>query len=61
MEFAKHEPDEFTRNEEELVALLTAGRATPHIGASFPLAEASAALAHVATGQAIGKVVHDLT
>jgi NADPH2:quinone reductase len=61
VQFAQHEPEAFTRNEEELVAMLTAGRATPHIGAIFPLSEAAAALTHVATGQAIGKVVLDLT
>jgi NADPH2:quinone reductase len=61
VQFAQHEPAEFLRNEEELAGMLAAGRATPHIGATFPLAEAAAALAHVATGQAIGKVVLDLT
>jgi NADPH:quinone reductase len=39
------------------MALLAAGRAMPHIGASFPLDETAAALRCVADGQAIGKVV----
>ena len=45
------------RNDEELMALLAAGRATPHIGATFSLEEAAAALRYVADGRAIGKVV----
>jgi NADPH:quinone reductase len=49
--------EDFARNERELAALLAAGRALPHIGATFPLAEAAAALRHVADGHAIGKVV----
>jgi NADPH2:quinone reductase len=59
--FAAHAGEEFTRNEEELMALLAAGRATPHIGARFPLDDVVAALRCVADGQAIGKVVLELT
>jgi NADPH2:quinone reductase len=55
--FATHAPDEMARNEAELMGLLAAGKATPHIGATFPLAQTAAALRHVADGQAIGKVV----
>ena len=40
--------------------LLADGRAVPHIGATFPLAEAAAALQYVADGRAIGKVVIDV-
>jgi len=40
--------------------LLTSGRAVPHIGATFPLEEAAAALALVADGGAIGKVIIDV-
>ena len=56
-DFAAHAPDEMARNEAALLELLAAGRALPHIGATFKLAEAAAALRHVADGKAIGKVV----
>jgi NADPH:quinone reductase len=56
-DFAAHAPDELARNEAALLELLAAGRALPHIGATFKLAEAAAALRHVADGKAIGKVV----
>lgn len=52
--------DEFGRNEDELGTLLTTGRVRPHIGASYPLADAASALRRVADGQAIGKVLIDL-
>lgn len=55
--FAHDAPEEMRRNEAELMDLLVTGRARPHIGASFPLDEAAAALRHVADGQAIGKVL----
>ena len=57
--FATHEPDALHRNEAELRELLASGRVRPHIGATFPLAEAAAALRYVADGLAIGKVVID--
>ena len=38
-------PDEFARNEDELTDLLASGRVVPHIGASFGLEDAAAALA----------------
>ena len=50
-------PQAVRRDEAELHELLAAGKVTPHIGASFTLAEAAAALRHVADGRAIGKVV----
>jgi NADPH:quinone reductase-like Zn-dependent oxidoreductase len=56
-DFAAHAPDELARNEAELLSLLADGTALPHIGATFKLAEAAAALRHVADGKAIGKVV----
>jgi NADPH2:quinone reductase len=58
-DFAAHAPDELRRNEQELLELLAARRALPHIGATFGLSEAAAALRHVADGKAIGKVVLD--
>jgi len=59
-DFVAHAPDEFTRNEDELTDLLTSGRVVPHIGASFGLDDAPAALRYVADGRAIGKVVIDV-
>jgi len=59
--FTAHAPDEVRRDETELLDLLASGRALPHIGAAFGLAEAAAALRHVADGHAIGKVVIDVT
>jgi NADPH2:quinone reductase len=59
--FATHARDEHDRNEEELLGLLAAHRADPHIGASFPLDEAATALRYVADGRAIGKVVVDVS
>ena len=36
------------------------GRIQPYIGARFPLADAAAALRHVAERKAVGKVVIDV-
>ena len=58
--FAANQPDEHRRNEQELLELLAAGRATPHIGATFSLTEAAAALRYVADGRAIGKVLLEI-
>ena len=60
IDFATRAPDELDRNEAELVDLLVAGRAIPHIGARFPLDEAATALATVAEGRAVGKVLIDV-
>jgi NADPH:quinone reductase len=54
-------PDEFTRNEDELATLLEAGKASPHIGSVYSLADTAAALQRVADGAAVGKVVIDLS
>lgn len=48
---------EFARNEDELRGLWTAGRVTPHIGASYCLDDTALALRHVADGRAVGKVL----
>jgi NADPH2:quinone reductase len=53
--------DEFARNEGELHELLATGRVSPHVGATYPLADAAAALRHVADGRAIGKVLIDVS
>jgi NADPH2:quinone reductase len=58
--FMQHHADEMARNERELLELLGEGRAFPHVGARFPLAETAAALRCVADGRAIGKVVLDV-
>ena len=54
-------PDEFARNEAELGELLATGRVAPHIGAVYPLAETARALRQVADGNAVGKVLIDLS
>jgi NADPH2:quinone reductase len=59
--FTTNSPGEHRRNEAELLGLLAARQALPHIGAAFGLADSAAALRHVADGQAIGKVVIDVT
>ncbi len=56
-DFALHRGDEMVRNDAELLGLLAEGKAEPLIGATFGLDEAAAALAYVAEGRAVGKVV----
>jgi NADPH:quinone reductase len=56
-DFAMHRGEEMVRNDAELLGLLAAGKAEPLIGATFGLEEAAAALAYVAEGRAVGKVV----
>jgi NADPH2:quinone reductase len=56
-DLAANLPEVVRSNEAELHELLAAGKVTPHIGASFTLCAAAAALRHVADGKAIGKVV----
>lgn len=55
--FATNRPMAAESDERELMELFAEGRISPHIGAVFPLEEASAALGHVANGGAVGKVV----
>jgi NADPH2:quinone reductase len=57
LDFATHRPDELARNEAEVMELLASGRVVPHIGATFALDDAAAALRFVADGRAVGKVV----
>ncbi|MET0903898.1 MAG: zinc-binding dehydrogenase, partial [Acidimicrobiales bacterium] len=59
-DFAEHAPEELRRNEVALLELMAEGRVLPHIGATFELSEAAAALRYVADGRAIGKVVLDI-
>jgi NADPH2:quinone reductase len=58
--FLSRSPDAAEGGELELLDLLRTGRARPHIGARFPLADAAGALRHVADGKAVGKVVIDV-
>lgn len=58
--FMTREPEALARGEAELVGWFRAGRATPHVGATFPLSETAAALRHVGDGRAVGKVVIDV-
>ena len=60
IDFATHAPDELEHNEHELLELLAARRAFPHISARFGLDDAAAALRYVADGRAVGKVVLDV-
>ncbi len=60
-EFALSAPDDLETNEAELMELWRSGRAWPHIGAEFGLAEAATALRHVADGKAIGEVVLNIS
>jgi NADPH2:quinone reductase len=61
LSFATKMPDQFRRNENELLDLLAERRALPHVGKRFPLDEVVAALRFVADGKAIGKVVLDVS
>jgi NADPH2:quinone reductase len=58
--FVASEPEMFRRGEQELLDLLASGRVLPHIGATFSLADAAAALRYVADGKAIGKVALEI-
>lgn len=58
--FAAYAADELDRNEQELLGLLADRRVRPHIGATFGLDDAAAALRYVADGKAVGKVVVDV-
>ncbi len=60
-DFAERAPDEMARNDDELWALLAEGRIVPHIGATFDFDDVVAALQLVAGGQAVGKIVLDMT
>jgi NADPH2:quinone reductase len=60
LSFITNRPGDAARDEAELMALLAARRAFPHVGARFALDDVAAALAHVADGKAIGKVVLDI-
>lgn len=58
--FATQQPDDTARNEAELLGLMAAGIARPHICKTFSLDEVVDALQFVADGNAIGKVVIEI-
>lgn len=58
--FVSDRPDDSARDMRELMQMFATGAIRPYIGARFPLAEAAAALRHVADRKAIGKVVIDV-
>ncbi|GFG74060.1 NADPH:quinone oxidoreductase family protein [Mycobacterium botniense] len=58
--FAGDYPADAARDTAELSQMFAEGKIRPHIGARFPLAEAAAALRHVAERRAIGKVIIDV-
>ncbi|MEU5842044.1 NADPH:quinone oxidoreductase family protein [Rhodococcus sp. NPDC047139] len=60
-QFQDLDPEEYRRNEAELVDLLVSGKAVPHIGADYPLEDTAQALRRVADGRAVGKVVIDMS
>lgn len=55
--FMTHRPDRFTRDRDELLAHLGAGRLRPHVSARYPLEEAARALEVLRSRGAIGKLV----
>jgi NADPH2:quinone reductase len=59
-DFAERCPEEYERNEDELLALLRTGVVVPHIGATFPLDQVVGALELVAGRGAVGKVLLEL-
>jgi NADPH2:quinone reductase len=61
LSFATHRPQARERDERELLALLASKRVQPHIGATFALTDAAAALRYVADGRAIGKVLIEVS
>ena len=58
--FTADHPDDAARDIRELQQMFADGRIQPYIGARFPLADAAAALRHVAERKAVGKVVIDV-
>lgn len=59
--FTADHPDDAARDIGELQQMFADGRIQPYIGARFGLADAAAALRHVAERKAVGKVVIDVT
>jgi NADPH:quinone reductase len=55
--FARHQSEDRARDATELAALARAGRAAPHISATYPLEQVSRALSDLAERRAMGKVL----
>lgn len=53
----RNQPDDVARDRIELAGLLASGKVVPHVGASYPLAQAPAAMADLAERRAMGKVL----
>lgn len=60
LSFITNRAEDAARDEAELLGLLADGRAFPHIGARFPLDDVATAMAQVAEGNAVGKVILDI-
>jgi NADPH2:quinone reductase len=58
--FTADHPEEAARDIDELQQMFADGRIHPYIGARFGLADAAAALRHVAERRALGKVIIDV-
>jgi NADPH:quinone reductase len=56
-EFARHEPDAFRRNLDQLFDWLGDGRLNPHVARVLPLSRAGDALVEMAARQTVGKTV----
>jgi NADPH2:quinone reductase len=59
--FARNQPEDRARDQAELTALARAGRAVPHISATYPLEQTGRALSDLAERRATGKVLVDPT
>lgn len=55
--WTEREPAANAENNRELMDLYLAGKVRPHVSARYPLAEAGAAISHLAGRRALGKVV----
>jgi NADPH2:quinone reductase len=60
-DFSANEAEACQKGEAELMDLFASGKAAPHVGATFALADVAEALRHVADGRAVGKVVLDVS
>ncbi|MBS0219670.1 MAG: NADPH:quinone oxidoreductase family protein [Proteobacteria bacterium] len=56
-EFARHEPDEFRHNMDQLFAWLGDGKLNPYVARVMPLARATEALVAMSARQTVGKTV----
>lgn len=59
--YTEREPARFAAQVAELFALLAQGKITPRISATFPLAQAGAAIALLESRKAVGKVIVEMS